>query len=77
MVLGFSERARSLRIRKLIFRNYYLNVLRFALDAVSKESIRFDGHALNDGVNHWGINCGTTLWTLGLVTDVLIQLKDM
>ena len=47
-----TKRAKSLRIRKLIFRNYSLDVLRLALDAVSKASIRLDRHALNDGVNH-------------------------
>jgi hypothetical protein len=72
-----TKRAKSLRIRKLIFRNYSLDVLRLALDAVSKASIGLDGHALDDGVNHWWINCGTTLWTLGLVLNVLIQLIGM
>jgi hypothetical protein len=69
-----TNRAKSLRIPKLIFRNYSLDVLRLALDAVSKASIRLDGHALNDGVNHRWIDCSTTLGTLGLVANVFIQL---
>ncbi len=68
------KRAKSLRIRKLIFRNDSLDILRLALDAVSKTSICLDGHKLNDGVNRWWVSCGTSLWTLGLMTNVLIQL---
>jgi hypothetical protein len=49
-------RSKSLRIRKLIFRNDSLYILRLALDAVSKTSICLDGHQLNDGVDHWCIN---------------------
>ena len=60
-----TKRAKSLRIRKLIFRNYSLDVLRLALDAVSKASIRLDGHALNDSVNHWWINLRHDLVDLG------------
>jgi hypothetical protein len=61
-------------MRKLIFRNYSLNILRFAPDAVSKASVRFNGHALNDGVYHWRLGCGTTLRTLRLMVNVFIQL---
>jgi hypothetical protein len=68
------KRVKSLRVRKLIFRNYPLDILRLALDAISKTSIGLDGHELNDGVNHWWISCGTSLWTLGLVANVFIQL---
>ncbi|WP_208867132.1 hypothetical protein, partial [Bradyrhizobium sp. AS23.2] len=68
------SRMTSLRIRKLIFRNDALDILRFALDAVSKTSVCLDGHTLNDGVNHWWISCGTALWPLGLVVNVFIQL---
>lgn len=68
------KRAKSLTIRKLIFRNDSFDILRLALDAVSKTSICLDGHKSNDGVNHWWISCGTSLWTLGLVANVLIQL---
>jgi len=66
------ERAKSLRIRKLIFRNDSLDVLRLALDAVSKTSICLDRHMLNDGVNHWCISFGPCSWTLGLVANVFI-----
>jgi hypothetical protein len=52
----------SLKIRQLIFRNYSL--VRLAFNAVSKSSICLDRHTLNDGVNHWWINRGTTLRTL-------------
>jgi hypothetical protein len=68
------KRVKSLRVRKLIFRNYPLDILRLALDAISQTSICLDGHELNDGVNHWRISCGTSLWTLGLVANVFIQL---
>jgi hypothetical protein len=70
----FSKRAKSLRIRKLIFRNDPLDIPRLALDAVSNKSICLYGHTLNDSVNHWWISCGTSLWTLGLVANVFIQL---
>jgi hypothetical protein len=78
--LTFSDRresAKSLRIRKLIFRNDSLDILGLALDAVSKTSICLDGHKLNDGVDHRRISRGTPLWTLGLVANVFIQLKDI
>jgi hypothetical protein len=65
---------RSLRIRKLIFRDDSLNFLRLALDAVSETSIGLDGHMLDDGVNHRWLSCGTSLWALGLVANVFIQL---
>jgi hypothetical protein len=68
------KRVKSLEIRKLILRNDSLDILGLALDAISKTSICLDGHTLNDGVNHWWISCGTSLWTLGLVTNVFIQL---
>ena len=68
------KRAKSLRIRKLIFRNDSLDIFRLALDAVSKTSICLDRHELNDGVNRWWIRCGTSLWALGLVANVFIQL---
>jgi hypothetical protein len=61
-------------MRKLIFRNDPLNILRFAPDAVSKTSVRFNGHTLNDGVNHGRLGCGTTLRTLSLMVNVLIEL---
>jgi hypothetical protein len=68
------KRAKSLRIGKLIFRDYSLDILWLTLDAISKTSICLDGHTLNDRVNHWRISCGTTLGTLGLVANVFIQL---
>jgi hypothetical protein len=68
------KRGKSLRVRKLIFRNYPLDILQLALDAVSKTAICLDGHKLNDSVNHWWISCGTSLWALGLVANVFIQL---
>jgi hypothetical protein len=69
-----TKNAKSLRIRKLIFRNDSLDILRLALDAVPETSICLDGHQLNNGVNHWCIGCGTSLWTLGLMVNVFIQL---
>jgi hypothetical protein len=74
---SYSQPAKSSRIRKLIFRNYSLDVLRLALDAVSNASICLDGQVLNDGINHWWVNDGATLRTLGLVANVLIQLIGM
>jgi hypothetical protein len=67
----------SVRIRKLIFRNHPLDILRFALDAVSETSVCLNGHTLNDGVDHWWIGCCTTLWPLIPVVNVLIQLIGM
>jgi hypothetical protein len=69
-----TKRAESLGIRKLIFRNYPLNVVRFASDAVSQTSVRLNRHTLNDGVNHWWINRSTTLRPLRLMVNVFIQL---
>ncbi|MDN3276568.1 hypothetical protein QWJ07_20065 [Frankia sp. RB7] len=69
-----NKRAKSLKVRQLIFRDDALDIPRLALDAVSKTSICLDGHALNHGVNHCLINCCTSLWTLGLVANVFIQL---
>jgi hypothetical protein len=73
-ILAVIMRAKSLKIRELIFRNYALDILRLALDTVSQTSICLDGHSLNDCVNGRRISCGTTLWTLGLVANVFIQL---
>lgn len=64
-------------VRKLIFRNYWLNVLRFALDAVSETSICLNGHVLNDRVNHRWISGGNALWPLRLMANVFIQLKGI
>ncbi|MCK1394972.1 hypothetical protein [Bradyrhizobium sp. 1] len=66
--------ATSLKVRQLLFRHDSLDVPRLALDAISKTSIRLDGHTLNDGVNHGWINCLTSLWALGLVANVFMQL---
>jgi hypothetical protein len=66
--------SRSLRIRKLIFRDDSLDFLRLALDAVSETSIGLDGHMLDDGVNHRWLSCGTSLRALRLVANVFIQL---
>jgi hypothetical protein len=71
------KRTRSLRIGKLIFRHHSLDILRLALDSISNTSICLDGHMLNDRVNHWWISCSTTLGSLGLVADVVIQLVGM
>jgi hypothetical protein len=69
-----NKRARSLKVRQLIFRYDSLDIPRLALDTVSKPPICLDGHTLNDGVNHGWIDCRTSLWTLGLVANVFIQL---
>ncbi|MET4256427.1 hypothetical protein ABIC09_001358 [Bradyrhizobium sp. S3.12.5] len=69
-----NKRARSLKVRQLIFSHDPFDIPRLALDTVSKTSICLDGHALNDGVNHCRINGCTSLWTLGLVANVFIQL---
>jgi len=69
-----NKRPKSLKVRQLIFRHDSIDILRLALDAVSKTSICLDGHTLNDGVNHGWIDCRTSLWTLGLVANVFIQL---
>ena len=64
-IIQHERRAKSLSIRKLIFRNDSLDILRLALDAVSKTSVCLNGHTLNDGVNHWWINYGHDLEDLG------------
>jgi hypothetical protein len=71
---GVIKRAKSLRVRKLIFRDDPLHIIRLTLDAVSQTSVCLDGHALNDRVNHRWIGCGTSLWTLEPVANVFIQL---
>lgn len=68
------KRVKSLRMRKLIFGDDPLDILGFALDTVSKTSICLDGHKLNDGIHHRWIRRRTSLWTLGLVANVFIQL---
>lgn len=73
----FRERANSLTVRKLIFRDYPLDIVRFALDPISETSVRFDRHALNNCINHWGISCSAALRALALVLNVIIRLEGM
>jgi hypothetical protein len=70
---GVIKRAKSLGVRKLIFRDDPLHIIRLALNAVSQTSVCLDGHALNDRVNHRWIGCGASLWTLEPVANVFIQ----
>jgi hypothetical protein len=51
------------------FRNYSLNILIWLLMRY-KTSVCLNGHSLNDGVNHWWISYGKTLWPLGLVVKL-------
>src|SRR5689334_21306435 len=76
-ILAVIMSAKSLKIRKLVFRHDALDILRLALDTVSQTSICLDGHSLNDRVDRRWISCSTTLWTLGLVANVFIQLVGM
>jgi hypothetical protein len=69
-----STRAKSLTIRKLVFRNDALDIVGFALDAVSETPIGLDRHALNDGVDHRRLGFSTPLRALALVEHVFIQL---
>jgi len=69
-----NKRANSLKVRQLIFRDDSLDIPGLALDTVSKTSICLDGHTLNDGVNHGWIDFRPSLWALGLVANVFIQL---
>jgi len=62
----------SLKMRQLIFRNYALNVLGTALDAVSHSSIRFDRHIFYDRVDPWRFSYGASLGTLSLVPNFLV-----
>jgi hypothetical protein len=71
------KRAKSLTIRKLIFRNHPLDIVRLASDPVSKTSICLNRHALNDRVDHWRVSFSTALWPLTLVLNVIIQLVGM
>ena len=59
-------------MRQLIFRNYALNILGTALDAVSYSSIRFDRHVFYDRVDPWRFNCGASLGTLSLVPNFFV-----
>jgi hypothetical protein len=68
------NRWRSLKVRKLIFRNDPLDLLGLALDAVPYPSIGLDGHMLYYGVNRWPFSSGPSLWALGLVANVFIEL---
>jgi len=68
------SRGRSLKIRKLIFRNDSLDLLGLALDAVPNSPVGFDRHMLYNGVNRWPFGSGPALWALKLVANVFIQL---
>jgi hypothetical protein len=61
----------------LLFRHHALDIVRFALDAVSETPIRLNGHPLNDGINPQGIDCGAPLRALWLVANVFIQLVSI
>jgi hypothetical protein len=52
----------SLTVGKLVFGDDTLDLVR--LDAISKTSVRLDGHALNDGVNFLLLDLHATLRTL-------------
>src|SRR5712691_7440011 len=65
----------SLTIRKLIFRNDALDLVR--PDAVPEPSIRLDGHALNDGVDLWCLNLDAPLRPLPAMTDGFVDLINM
>lgn len=67
-------RAKSLRVGQLIFRHDTLDIPGFAPDAISETTVGFDGHALNDGINHGLISFGSTLRPLAEVLNVFIQL---
>jgi len=65
----------SLTIRKLIFRNDALDLVR--PDAVPEPSIRLDGHALNDGVDLWCLNLDAPLRPLPAMKDGFVDLINM
>jgi hypothetical protein len=70
-------RASSLTIRKLVFRDHALGIVRFALDAVSQAPICLNGHPLDDCVNDWRIGFGAALRALTLVVNVIVLLVGM
>jgi len=72
-----AERASSLTIRKLIFRDHALGIVRFALDAVSQAPVCLNGHPLDDGVDDRRIGFGAALWSLALVENVVVLLIGM
>jgi hypothetical protein len=60
--LTITSHGALLTVRKLIFRDYTLYLVR--LDAVPKTSVRLDRHALNDGVNLWRLDLHPPLRSL-------------
>jgi hypothetical protein len=72
-----AERASSLTIRKLVFRDHALGIVRFALDAVSQTSVRLDGHPLDHRVNRRRTRFGATLRSLALVVNIIVLLVCM
>jgi hypothetical protein len=68
------NRAPSLKIRKLVFGDHTLDILRFAPDAVSKTPVRLDRHQPYDRVDHRRIGFSTPLRTLAPVMNIFIQL---
>jgi hypothetical protein len=71
------KRAKSLTIRKLIFRNHALDIVRLAPDPISKSSICLNRHALNDRVDHRRVSFSAALRPLTLVLNVVVQLVAM
>jgi hypothetical protein len=65
-----TSRGDLLTIRKLIFRDYTLYLLR--LDAISKTSIRLYGHTLNDSVNLWHLDLHPPLRPLTTMKNLIV-----
>jgi hypothetical protein len=65
-----TSRGHLLTIRKLIFRDYTLYLLR--LDAISKTSICLYGHTLNDSVNLWHLDLHPPLRPLTTMKNLIV-----
>jgi hypothetical protein len=73
--LTVTSHGNLLTVRKLIFRDYSLYLVGF--DAVSKTSVRLDGHTLNDGVDLRHLDMYPPLRPLTAMKDFVVYLVSM
>ena len=73
--LTVTSHGNLLTVRKLIFRDYSLYLVGF--DAVSKTSVRLDGHTLNDGVYLRHLDMYPPLRPLTAMKDFVVYLVSM
>jgi hypothetical protein len=73
--LTVTSHGNLLTVRQLIFRDYSLYLV--GLDAVSKTSVRLDGHTLNDGVDLRHLDMYPPLRPLTAMKDFVVYLVCM